>query len=305
MKKLFHTLLLVAMAAIARGQSEQLFTHYMFNRLNFNPAYAGSKEVLDAGAIYRNQWWSGIEGAPRTLNVYAHLPFANYRNGFGVNLIRDLIGLDKVTSIGLNYAYRIPIGKVRLALGINGRYEGARADWTQANRGVTIPDTGFGSDAERESTFNAGAGIYFTHPSFYLGFSVPRFFRNSFYVINKDKFGSDVNTYYMQGGLIGQLSRNVKLYPNFQVRYNPHAPFDFDANVNLLFFDALMVGANYRHEDSIDGLLMYYFNNGLHIGLALDFTISDLNQATTGSYEIMVGYTFPCEDCFIQNLRYF
>ncbi|GAB4247544.1 MAG: type IX secretion system membrane protein PorP/SprF [Saprospiraceae bacterium] len=305
MKKLFYTLLVVMIAATAWGQSEQLFTHYMFNRLNFNPAYAGSKDVLDAGAIYRNQWWSGIEGAPRTLNVYAHMPFADLRNGIGINLISDKIGLDKVTSIGLNYAYRIPLGKAKLAIGLNGRFEGARADWTQANGGVNIPDTGFGNDAETTSTFNAGAGVYYTHPNFYLGLSVPRFFRNSFYTIDKDKFGSDVNTYYLQGGIISQLSRNVKLYPNLQIRYNPHAPFDFDANVNLLFFDALMVGANYRYEDSVDGLLMYYFDNGLHIGVALDFTTSDLNQATTGSYEIMVGYTFPCEDCYIKNLRYF
>ena len=84
MKKFTYTLLITFITLSAWGQSEQLFTFYMFNQLNFNPAYAGSKEVLDAGAIYRNQWWSGVDGSPKNLNVFAHMPFAGRRNGFGL-----------------------------------------------------------------------------------------------------------------------------------------------------------------------------------------------------------------------------
>lgn len=303
MRKIFYSLLLTAFAVQVWGQSEQLFTHYMFNRLNFNPAYAGSKEVLDAGAIYRNQWWSGIEGAPRTLNLYAHMPFANLRNGAGINMIYDKIGIDKVISVGLNYAYRIPIGRAKLALGLSGRIENAQTDWTQANSAVEIIDPLL-ADIQSVTTFNFGAGAYYTHPNYYLGFSVPRLLRNSFYD-DKDAFSQKVNTYYLQGGLILPVSRNVEFYPNAQVRLNANVPFDFDANLNVLFFDALMLGLNWRYQDSMDGLLMYYFSNGLHIGLAMDFTTSELKSATTGSYEIMVGYTFPCEDCVIKNLRYF
>jgi hypothetical protein len=78
-----------------------------------------------------------------------------------------------------------------------------------------------------------------------------------------------------------------------------------DLNLNVRFLDALMVGAAYRLDDSFDGLVVYQFKNGLRLGLAMDFTVSDLKKATTGSYEIMLGYTFPCEDCQIKNLRYF
>jgi hypothetical protein len=89
------------------------------------------------------------------------------------------------------------------------------------------------------------------------------------------------------------------------VSLNPNVPFEFDINANLLFFDAIMLGANYRYQDSIDGLVQYQFSNGLRIGVAIDFTASELAKVTTGSYEIMLGYTFPCEDCKILNLRYF
>jgi len=75
MKKLIYTLLITFISVSAYSQSEAIYTFNLFNQLNFNPAYAGSKEVLDVGLIYRNQWWSGIDGAPKNLNLYGHMPF--------------------------------------------------------------------------------------------------------------------------------------------------------------------------------------------------------------------------------------
>jgi type IX secretion system PorP/SprF family membrane protein len=309
MKKLTYTLLITFFSVSAWSQSEQLFTHYMFNQLHFNPAYAGSKEVLDVGAIYRNQWWSGIDGSPKSVNVYGHIPFAKRRNGIGLNLLSDKIGLHRILAAGLSYAYRIRFkNKNTLALGLGARFENARADWTKANSAVKTPDNYFfGEDETTRSTFNVGPGIYFTNPNFYVGFSIPRMLANSLYFDDKGKFSGKVNTYYAQGGVIIPASRsgNFKLYPNLQVRYNPHTPFDFDANLNLLFYDFFMIGANYRYEDSIDGLIRFQFKNGLLLSFAMDFTASELQKATTGSYEIMLGYTFPCPDCQIKNLRYF
>ncbi|MCR9289449.1 MAG: type IX secretion system membrane protein PorP/SprF [Bacteroidetes bacterium] len=303
MKRIIYTLLFLAFSISMWGQSESLFTHYMFNKLNYNPAYAGSKEVLDAGAIYRNQWWSGIDGAPKTLNVYAHLPFARLRNGAGISLIQDKIGLTKTFSLGLNYAYRIPFGKNNLAIGLNGRFENINQDWTQAET-VSLTDNLINGSELANSTFNAGLGLYWTSTNYYLGLSVPRFLKNSLYQ-DSDEFSANVNSYYFMAGVIMPIAKNVKLYPNFMVSLNPNVPFEFDINANLLFFDAIMLGANYRYQDSIDGLVQYQFSNGLRIGVAIDFTASELAKVTTGSYEIMLGYTFPCEDCKILNLRYF
>lgn len=303
MKKIIYTLSFLAFSVWSWGQSEPLFTHFMFNKLNYNPAYAGSKDVLDAGAIYRNQWWSGIDGAPKSFNVYAHLPFAGLRNGAGLNIIQDKIGLTRTFSLALNYAYRIPFGVNKLAIGLSGRFENIRQDWGEAVT-VSQSDNLIRGNEFTNSTFNAGLGLFWTNPNYYLGVSVPRFLSNSLYQDGAD-FNGDVNTYYFMAGVITTLSQNVKLYPNFMISLNPNVPFEFDINANLLFFDAIMIGANYRYQDSIDGLLHYHFSNGLRIGIAIDFTTSELSRVTTGSYELMLGYTFPCEDCKILNLRYF
>ncbi len=304
MKNILFTLLIMTFSVLSWAQSEPLFTHYMFNRMNYNPAYVGSKEVLDAAAIYRNQWWSGIDGSPKTFNIFAHAPFAGYRNGLGVSLITDKIGLHKTLSVGINYAYRIKLKNDQtLALGLGVRNESSNADWTKADL-VDVIDGLVPDTEERTNTFNAGAGIYFTHPNFYLGLSVPRLLKNSLYS-DGDEFSGKVNTYYFMAGIITQISRNVKFYPNFMISLNPNVPFEFDVNANFLFFDSIWLGANYRFEDSLDGLVQYEFKNGLRAGFALDFTTSELKRVTTGSYEILIGYTFPCEDCKILNLRYF
>ncbi len=304
MKKLLYTLLITFVTASAWAQSEPIYTFNLFNQLNFNPAYAGSKEVLDAGLIYRNQWWSGVDGSPKNINLYGHMPFAKYTSGIGLNILTDKIGLDKILTVGLDYAYRIRFKNHNtLALGLGARIENARSDWGEVN-GSVEPDQLTGTGEESKSTFNLGPGVYFKNRKFYLGASLPRLLANSLYS-DKNEFSGKVNTWFVQGGLTLPIGQNVELLPNVQVRVNPNSPFDFDANLNVMFYDALMVGAMLRYEDSIDGLLVYQFKSGFRLGAAIDFTTSKLKDATTGSFELMLGYTFPCEDCKIKSLRYF
>lgn len=305
MKKLIYTLLITLISLSGWSQSEDIFTFNLFNQLNFNPAYAGSKEVLDAGAIYRNQWWSGVDGAPRDVNVWGHMPFANRRNGLGLNIISDNIGMDNIFKFGVDYAYRIQLeGRNVLALGIGAQFETARTDWGETNSFVDPGDPNIGNAADRNSVFNVGPGVYFKNQKFYVGVSVPKLLANSLYE-DRDEFSGSVNTYFLQGGLSLPISYNVEFLPNAQIRYNPNSPFDFDLNANVMFNKALLLGLMYRYEDSVDGLVVYQFDSGLKLGVAIDFTVSELSKATTGSFELMVGYTFPCDDCEIVNLRYF
>ena len=55
-------LLLLASTSVF-AQQEQMYTHYDFNSLAMNPAYAGSKRTLVASALNRTQW-ATYPGAP-------------------------------------------------------------------------------------------------------------------------------------------------------------------------------------------------------------------------------------------------
>ncbi|WP_309642473.1 type IX secretion system membrane protein PorP/SprF, partial [Flavobacterium sp.] len=57
MKKIFFTTLIMVFALFdANAQQDPHYTQYMYNMNVINPAYAGSKENLSFGLLYRKQW---------------------------------------------------------------------------------------------------------------------------------------------------------------------------------------------------------------------------------------------------------
>ena len=107
-------LFLTGMISVSRAQQDPQYSQYMFNQLAINPAYAGSKEALNAAAFVRSQW-TGIDGAPNTETVTIHGPLRKKRVGLGFAVIADQIGpKNSIGALG-SYAYRIPIGNAKLA----------------------------------------------------------------------------------------------------------------------------------------------------------------------------------------------
>ena len=69
MKKLFTFLLVAFFASASFAQQQQHNTQFMYNKLGYNPAYAGSQDVPCVTCLYRNQW-IGLEGAPQTQIIF-------------------------------------------------------------------------------------------------------------------------------------------------------------------------------------------------------------------------------------------
>ena len=130
MKKILTTFILMScFQCVLWAQQEPHYTHFMQNKLAFNPAYAGSHEVASISALYRQQWM-GIKDAPVTQTLYTHMPLFENRVGFGLGLIHDTYGPVKDWNIAMSYAYRIKVGKGKLALGIQGRVKAQRVSFS-------------------------------------------------------------------------------------------------------------------------------------------------------------------------------
>jgi type IX secretion system PorP/SprF family membrane protein len=306
MKKLLNFLIISGFAAVAFGQSDVLYTHFMFNKLAYNPAYAGSKGAFDLSGIYRKQWVD-LDGAPRTMNFNVHTPFAGGRNALGLSVTADEVGDVNTTGIDLYYAYHLKFSNnARLSLGLGGRLEQTNFDWTDA-RPLDLIDNVIPNVDETSYSPNFGAGAYYYAEKWFVGLSVPRLLKNTLY-LNENKNGisqSGVRTYYLMGGAVTRIGRDIQLLPSLLLSYNPNAPVDVDLNANVRFFNAVWIGGSYRLGDSFDGLLGYEFKNGLRIGIAADYTLSALDKYTHGSFEAMLGYTFKCKNCNVDHLRFF
>lgn len=305
MKKILYTAILSLFGCLVMAQNDVQYTHHLFSRLAYNPAFAGSMCAPVVNGIYRNQW-TGLDKAPETGRLEFHAPFGNGRSGFGIGLTRDQAGIFRNNYVDLNYAYRFNVSdKGKLSLGIKGQLDNGRADWTLTNP-LDAGDQFLAAGERTETRFNIGLGAYYMQDNFYLGLSAPQLFKSSFF----DQVGisgddGNYRTWYLMGGFITDLSSNVKLVPGFLVSYNEGAPFELDVNANLVFMEKLWLGLNYRLGDSIDAMLQYQLTDRLRAGISYDFTTSMLNMVSNGTIEVNASYMFGTCNEEISNLRFF
>ncbi len=285
--------------------SQQLFpvySQYMLNGLALNPAYAGSRDVFNITLGYRNQW-VGFDGAPVSQTLSMHTPMRNENVALGIFLNNEQIDIRNNTSLYINYAYRIPLTKGRLALGLKAGGINRNADWTK----ISLSDPGdivFNEPATRDLLPNFGFGIYYYTDRLFLGASVPYFMsdstRNGKAVIYHDF--SNYNFLLTGGAVIGQGDFKVK--PSFLVKYNQKNPVQVDANLSFILGDLIWIGASYRIEDALIGLVKVQINDRLRLGYTYDYSLGKLSNYHSGSHEIALIYDFRFRVSAV-NPRYF
>src|ERR1700759_4899229 len=92
----FTRYILVLLASLvnclAYSQSEPQFSHYMYNKQLFNPAYAGSGDAVEFNALYRTQYVGLSERATSTQYFGFNMPLYAISSGIGLQVTNDLIG---------------------------------------------------------------------------------------------------------------------------------------------------------------------------------------------------------------------
>lgn len=288
MKKVL-TLLFTLLSIGAIAQQDAQYTQYMFNMLSVNPAYAGSRNAISPMLIFRKQW-VGIEKSPLSFAASIHAPMRE-NMGIGLYLENDIIGVhNRFTAMG-SYAYQIPIGTqgAKLALGLQAGVLHYTSDWAQAS--IQQPGDPVIDQNTSKLLPNFGLGAYYFAERYYVGFSIPHLLDST--LDNVTETASQYKHYFLSGGMVFDLSSSLKLKPTILIKSVPgYAPLEADINANLLIKDMFWVGLGYRTGDAINALLQYNMKNGFRVGYAYDFTLSKLNNYTSGSHEIMLGWDF-------------
>ncbi len=289
------------LAVEMHGQQDPQYTQYMYNMNVINPAYAGSRENLSFGLLYRTQW-VGIDGAPKTGTFFGHLPVGE-KVGLGLSVISDEIGPVKETNAYADFSYTLQLGgEHRLAFGI-------KAGATFHDRGLGDIDLIDANDPFFNNvtgvTPNIGAGAFYYTDNYYLAFSVPNILSSVKLDANGTEYGTEVSHYFLTGGYVFQLSPNTKLKPSFLVKSAFDAPTSFDVNLNALFFEKLEVGASYRLDDSFSGLINFAITPSLRIGYAYDAVQSDIKRYAPSSHEFMLLFDLNFPKNVSRSPRYF
>lgn len=295
-KWILTLLFIVLMGETLTAQQDAMFSQYMFNGMVINPAYAGSRNSLSITGLLRRQWVS-IPGAPQTETISAHGNSRNDRFGFGASIINDRISFLSQTWYNAAYAYRIPLRKGKLALGLQGTLYNFRVRWEDAYT-IDPNDDVVNTYSQNLLLPNVGFGMFYSTERGYIGASVPHMLihsldkgrpKVSFFDIGDDLPGL-YQHYFLTAGYVIDLNENIKFKPSVLVKYHRTSPIEFDLNTTLFWYNRLWTGISYRTRDGMVAMVEYQFNRMLRAGYAYDYPLTQLNNFTSASHEIMLGF---------------
>ena len=101
------------------AQQDPLVTHFIFNKMSFNPGETGIDDGICATTLYRNQW-DKVNGAPNSamLNIEAHMN-RFFPGGVGISFFHDAIGFSRQNNLLLNYSFPLQLGSAgTLGIGV-------------------------------------------------------------------------------------------------------------------------------------------------------------------------------------------
>lgn len=306
MKKIYFIAILALAINELRAQQDPHYTQYMYNMSVMNPAYAGSKESVSGGLLYRAQW-VGLDGAPTTGTFFLHSPVG--RNvGLGLSVISDKIGPVEENNIYGDFSYTLNLGgEHKLAFGLKAGLTMHKIDFESIYPTLPSPSPldPFSGSNPNNTFLNVGSGVFYYTNKYYIAFSIPNMLKSKYLDFNGREYGTDVMHYFLTGGYVFDINPNLKFKPFAMVKSSVDAPTSFDVSTNFMFYDKLELGATYRLEDSFGAMVNFAITPNLRIGYAYDHIISDLKTEAPSSHEIMLLFDLNFPKKVSRSPRYF
>lgn len=290
---LFIVVILCCYSSVMLGQQDAQYTQYMYNTININPAYAGSRGTLSVFGLHRTQW-VGLDGAPVTNTFSVNTPI-NSNMGLGVSVINDRIGPSTDNNLSVDFSYSIDTSPFyKLSFGLKGTANLLNVDFNKLN--IQDPsDPRFQYNIDNKFSPNIGAGVYFHSDKSYIGFSVPNMLEKKYFNTSaNDESESYVVKqrmhYYLMAGYVFDLDYNLKFKPSLLTKVVQGAPLQTDISANFLFNDKFTAGVAYRLSSSVSGLVGFQVSDSWFIGYSYDAETTKLANYNSGSHEIFLRF---------------
>ncbi|MCX6171808.1 MAG: type IX secretion system membrane protein PorP/SprF [Flavobacterium sp.] len=270
------------------AQQDAQYTQYMFNTINVNPAYAGSRGVMSLFLLHRTQW-VGLDGAPVTNTFSLNTPINNSNIGLGLSFVNDKIGPTNDNTISVDVSYSLKASEdYKLSFGLKASGNVFNLDVNRLNP-ADANDPNLQNFNSKFSP-NFGAGVYLHSEKLYLGLSVPNLLQTSKYNDDDVAVFKERMNFYVIGGYVFSLSPDIKFKPAFLTKMVTGSPLQVDASANFLFFDKLMLGGAYRWDAAVSALAGFQVTDGLFIGYSYDMETTRLRNYNSGSHEIFLRF---------------
>jgi type IX secretion system PorP/SprF family membrane protein len=300
-KILYFALLLVGIGS--QAQQDAQYTQYMYNTINVNPAYAGSRGVMSVFGLYRTQW-VGLDGAPDTGAFSINTPIENTNIGIGASVVTDRIGPTSENVISLDGSYTVKTSETyKLSFGLK-----ASANLFNFERSKVNPATESDlllQDISNDFSPNIGAGVYFHSDKLYLGVSAPNFLETKRYADNSRAVYKERMNLYGIAGYVFDLSSNLKFKPAVMTKVVQGAPLQVDVSGNFMINEKFVLGAAWRWDAAFSGMAGFQINKGLYLGYGYDLETTKLKNYNSGSHEVFLRYELFSKPEKIVSPRFF
>ena len=278
------------------AQQEPQYTQYMYNTQVINPAYVGSREVLSFGLLYRTQW-VGLDGAPKTGTFTVNSPIGALDNmGLGLSIVSDQIGPAVESNVTIDFSYSIPTSDIgEFSFGVKAGMDLLDVDYSKLNI-FDDNDPNFQNTVDNKLSPQIGAGFYYNTDKFYAGLSVPNFLttkhfdESSLTETTVTSVAAERLHYFLIAGYVFDLTEGLKFKPATLLKAVSGSPLQWDFSANFLIKEKLTLGVAYRWSAALSALVGFQVSDQIFIGFGYDYTTTDLEAYSDGSYEIMLRF---------------
>ena len=288
MKAKFLIVAIMLTGFFCTAQQDAQYTQYMYNTINVNPAYAGSRGVMSVFILHRTQW-VGLDGAPVTNAASVNMPLNNNNLGLGVSFVNDRIGPTVENAVSIDLSYTIPVSEeFKLSFGIKTTANLFNLDITKL-RPEYQGDEQF-QNLHNNFTPNIGAGLYLHSDQSYFGVSIPNFFETTRYNDNSVALNKERMNLYAIGGHVFDLSPSLKFKPAFLAKMVEGSPLQVDLSGNFMINEKFVAGLAYRWSASVSAMVGFQASDSWFIGYGYDLETTKLANYNSGSHEIFLRY---------------
>lgn len=294
--------------ATAYAQSEAQLTQYWAIPTYYNPAATGTSDHVRIRGGAKLQWL-GITNAPKTFLATADSPLkiGSKRIGVGVTFSQQSLGLFSNLQANIQASYKFKLLKGEFSVGLQGGYYNSKFKGSE----IYIPDdddyhqstdTSLPTQDLTGNAFDFSAGISYTHKYFSAGISGLHLLQPTVKLNIDGSESGDTHeyetslprmVYFTADGNIPLKNTLFEMQPSLLVRTD-FSGFGAEVTARARYNKFITFGIGYRWKEAVSAMIGAEFKN-FFLGYAFDYPLSAINRASSGSHEIIAGYSLKLD----------